>query len=284
MPDEKKWRLALSQFHAIRSNAHGFIHEKLVIEFHEMLDLMTAASGEDLGSFRIPTTEIKPRIVSVQMGSRNRRGSTQMSKDNYCDSNLFKRKLESLSHYIPNVEEVFRNQPQKSPENTTDYWSMTTPDLEQLAIRYRIEGYGYSTHGGIDRQTIIDALLKRDRAIRAGNPVPHQTIHVEKMEHSVIQQGTHGSTATATHSVSEQKELLEQLKKLVAQLELNPDDRDEVETDIATMQIQLDSGKPRKPIMDACKISVGGILEKVIASGIAVPLVHEISRLLHYMQ
>ncbi len=68
MHDEKKWRLTVSQFHALRSNVPGYIKESLVDEFHAILDQMAAASGEDFSSLRIPVADVKPRVVSFQMG------------------------------------------------------------------------------------------------------------------------------------------------------------------------------------------------------------------------
>ena len=103
-----------------------------------------------------------------------------LSDERICDSNLFARQVNALGHYLTAIQQSPRTPTQ--PESPTDYWSMSTSELEDLAHKYQIGGYGYSVHGGVDRQTIIDALLKRDRAIRADTPAPRQTINVGKCE------------------------------------------------------------------------------------------------------
>ena len=43
------------------------------------------------------------------------------------------------------------------------YYRMNDAELEAEASRWKIRGYGY-TNGSVDRQIIIDALLKKDNA------------------------------------------------------------------------------------------------------------------------
>ena len=61
---------------------------------------------------RIPDTELKPRIVSVQRGSRRSPGRTTYGKDNYCDSGLFKRQLEALWGYIQKADPQKKREPE----------------------------------------------------------------------------------------------------------------------------------------------------------------------------
>ena len=57
MRDDKKWRISISQFQAIRANIPNLVSEDLVNEYHGVLDALSSASDEDLDSFRIPALE-----------------------------------------------------------------------------------------------------------------------------------------------------------------------------------------------------------------------------------
>lgn len=50
--------------------------------------------------------------------------------------------------------------------NAEKYYKMTDSQLENEASKWKIRGYGYS-NGVIDRQIIIDGLLKKDHANEA---------------------------------------------------------------------------------------------------------------------
>lgn len=45
-----------------------------------------------------------------------------------------------------------------------DYWSMSTPELEAMAAKFRIDGYA-DQDGYVDRSIIIDQLVKRDQQL-----------------------------------------------------------------------------------------------------------------------
>ena len=177
MLDDRKWKLATAQFHAIRTNIPTLIHENLVIEYHEALTAMASASGEDFDSFRIPQSEIKPRVTGGQVGFGGNPGRTFYSKDNFCDVNLFKRKIDSLFRYLPALDDAQANQDSNAP------------------------------------QSIRAQTQKRYREIQAAQPpVQHHTVHVENMIGSVIQQGTSGSTATVNFSTTDLKTLLDKIR------------------------------------------------------------------------
>jgi hypothetical protein len=48
MRDERKWRLAVAEFQAIRTNVPGYVGEAFVNDFHAVLGRMAIASEEDL--------------------------------------------------------------------------------------------------------------------------------------------------------------------------------------------------------------------------------------------
>ena len=166
MRDDKKWRLALAEFEAMRAHVPSRVSEKFVTDYHGVLDKMTEASEEDLDSFRIPASELKHMVVSVQLelGGLDGPRKANYSKDNYCDTNYFRRKIDALARYLPIIEERMHQSP--TPNGSKDYWSMSTPQLERLATRFGIGGYG-DQHGHVDRGIIIKGLLQRDAALQS---------------------------------------------------------------------------------------------------------------------
>jgi hypothetical protein len=276
MRDERQWKLGVVQFQALRDNIPGYIPEKLVHEFHAILDILSAASEEDFDSFRIPKEELKPRVVSVQMGGYRSPGRTNYSKDNYCDSNLFQRKIDSLTHYLPIVEQPFRTK--ATPETPNDYYSLDDAELEQLAIKYRIGGYGSSFGPSVDRDVIITKLQTRDRVNREANPIPHQSIKIGTMIESTIQQSSSGASATLNISTIDLQNLLEKIKEVTPQLGLNSSDENELKSDVATMELQIGSGRPKTVIIRESLISVRGILEKMAGTLAASGVLHLIDQ------
>ena len=56
---------ALARLKALRANLpdHDEVEPKYARELHEIIALLEADSGSDLGSFRVPASEIRPIIV-----------------------------------------------------------------------------------------------------------------------------------------------------------------------------------------------------------------------------
>ena len=277
MRDERKWRLALAEFDGVRHNVPGYVSEQFVRDYHAVLDRLADATEEELEPFRIPITELKPRIVSFQLGGRRRPGSKQYSKDNYCDSNLFQRKIDGLSRYIPTIEQKMR-QPQAT-ENSKDYWSMSTPELEGLAGRFNIGGFG-DQHGHVDREIIIKALLQRDKALLTPTRRGDQLFNYGTISNSNLQQGSPGSSANVNLSVQEQRDLIAQVRAAVPQLELTADQVNVVNADIGTIELQLNSGNPKKAIVSECWQSVRSILEGLAGNMVAAGVLYELAKLL----
>jgi hypothetical protein len=277
MRDERKWKLGISQFNGIRDNLPAYIPENLVNEYHSALELLASASEEDLSSFRIPGADVKPRVVSFQMATSRHPGRTPYSKDNYCDKNVFKRKLDSLANYLPSIEDTSRTQAQ--PDDSKDYYSVSNGTLEGLAHRYNIGGYGFND-GSIDRQIIIDALMKRDRAIHVEKPAPRQTINVGNMTCSVIQHGPAHSHATVHFLSAQVRPILNKIRASMDQLPLNDATKGELISEIETVESQLKSPRPKSAIVTECLRSARTILEGAAGSFLSTRLAVEISRIL----
>src|SRR5271157_4601882 len=138
-----------------------------------------------MSAFRIPATEVSPRVASVRRAAYGRPGSggTTYTKIKYCDQHVFSRKIEAAYLYLQKAQP----QPETEPK---DYWSMNDAKLEQLATTYNIPPASISQDGQwyIDRDRIIDQLLKRDRAMNPKPPSNH--IEIGTMIGSSVQQGT----------------------------------------------------------------------------------------------
>jgi hypothetical protein len=192
MYDQKAWTLALARFHALRSNLPHSITEARVAEYHSILSSLEAASGEDFADFRIPPSDMQPEASGIAMGWRNQHKITY-SKELYGDEESFKRQVDGAARYVRAIESSQIGSADMI--ESKDYWSMTDDQLEALASRYNIGGYGNSM--GIDRNIIISQLHERDRALQPeAPPVQHHTISVGSMTGSVIQQGASRSSAT----------------------------------------------------------------------------------------
>ena len=79
MRDEKQWRKAVVEFQALRGNVPGYVSEAFVRDYHEILDRMSVASGEDFDLFRVPQSELKPRVIGVRVAGRRSPGKTYYS-------------------------------------------------------------------------------------------------------------------------------------------------------------------------------------------------------------
>jgi hypothetical protein len=115
---EGQWNVNIVRLEALRQNIPSLIGENIVRDYNAIIHALQVAShDENMVHFRIPDTELKPRIVSVRMGSRRFPGRTNYSKDNYCDSGLFKRQVQALWGYIQKSHPQKMKEPEAGPES-----------------------------------------------------------------------------------------------------------------------------------------------------------------------
>ena len=103
------------------------------------------------------------------------------------------------------------------------------------------------------------------------------------MKNSQIQQGSTHSKQTQSINISSTNDLrafIELLTSKLSELELKADDQSEIEADIATLQAQLDSSRPKSSILHESLNSIKNILEGVAGSLIAQQLLPLIPPLL----
>lgn len=285
MRDHKQWAIAYAQLDALRKNIPAWIDEGEVHRYHSVLDSLAAASGEDLAAFHIPTTELKPKVNSWRMGTRRAPAEVNYSEKNYCDDDYFKRQVQGVWQYIQTLEG--RKDEANHVNGPKDYWAMNDTELERHANKYHIPPWTRTganlEHWFVDRDRIIDSLLKRDAAHRAGNPAPSSNVvHVENMYGSSIQQGTQGSNVTINFKANESdlRSVLAKIKNSVDGIELSPAAKGQLTVDIGTVEVQLSSPNPRSSIITECLQSMKTILENAAGSLLASGFVVEVNKFL----
>jgi hypothetical protein len=104
MHDLKSWHLAWARFSFSALTAHPprSWDASAVGQYHEIVSaLEEASSGDDLSLFRIPQSEMKPRLLSVQRIARSGiPGRVNYSKVLYCDEQYARRQMEGIAAYF----------------------------------------------------------------------------------------------------------------------------------------------------------------------------------------
>lgn len=123
-------------------------------------------------------------------------------------------------------------------------------------------------HAGI--KEVEEALSKPEK------PTEHFPAHVtqyiinaQQITNSPIQQGTFGSTQSVSFSsdaLQETSEFIELLKSHLSKLPLETEDRAEAEAEMATVQSQLSSPRPKSNIIRASIETIKNILENIPAN------------------
>ena len=99
MTDDKKWALAWAKFDAMYKNLPNMVTENHVGDFHQILGLLTEASGEDLESFQVPESRIGRRVTSFNMLS----GSKTYSEERYCEKAYLLTQMDAVRGYFANL-------------------------------------------------------------------------------------------------------------------------------------------------------------------------------------
>jgi hypothetical protein len=103
--NDRNWYVAMAKLDALAEELPPSIYEQTVAEFHEILDLFAAATGEDATPFRLRDDDLKPMIVSIQRGGRSGRpGRVSYGDKKQCDRNLFSRRLSAARKYFANLQ------------------------------------------------------------------------------------------------------------------------------------------------------------------------------------
>jgi len=129
---------------------------------------------------------------------------------------------------------------------------------------------------------------EKQRVPEPATPTPvayyaqNQTV-IHSMQQSQVQQATTDSTQTfvqAPPDLAAVTTLMTRLREQLHALDLTTDARDEVVADIATIEAQAKSPKPRFAIIRETMHSIRSVVEQAAGSAVGAGLVAELTRLL----
>jgi len=133
---EGQWNVNVVRLDALRQNIPSLISEAIVRDYNAIVHALQVASrDENMVHFRIPEAELKPRVVSVQKGSRRFPGRTNYSKDNYCNSDLFERQVQGFWGYIQRVDHQKKKEtaPACAVSDFTAVWPLIHPEVVKVS-------------------------------------------------------------------------------------------------------------------------------------------------------
>jgi hypothetical protein len=134
------------------------------------------------------------------------------------------------------------------------------------------------THAGVVE--VETALSQPDKPT---DHFPVNIIHIEQMSHSQIQQGTAGSTQSGIFTsldLAAVTECVRGVKAQLPQLGLTSDDEAVAQSDIATIETQLSSPRPKVEIIKESLRSIRNIAEGTVGSLAASGIIAGTAKLL----
>lgn len=134
------------------------------------------------------------------------------------------------------------------------------------------------THAGVVE---VEAALRQPDKPTEHFPV--NIIHIEQMSHSQIQQGTAGSTQFGTFTsldLAAVAEFVAGLKETLPQLGLADNDEAVARSDVATIEAQLSSPRPKVEIVKESLRSIRNIAEGAVGSMAASGIITAVAKLL----
>mgnify|MGYP000001706433 CR=1 FL=1 len=146
-------------------------------------------------------------------------------------------------------------------------------------VRGGFPGHIRITHEGL--REIEGALGNPDKPTEHFMPI--NVLNIGQMIGSNIQQGTTNSTQTITintDALEQIKEFLDELSKSKNELHLKEDEESELSSEVATLNAQSNSPKPKEAILRESLGSIKRILEAATGSAIGAGLAAKIPLLL----
>jgi len=122
------------------------------------------------------------------------------------------------------------------------------------------------THQGVVE---IEAALAEPNKPTTHFPI--NILHIGQVSNAQIQQGTVGSTQSGSFSSMDMQavaQLIQDLKTKLPDLGLADEDKQAVESDIATIEAQTSSPRPKMEIIKECLRTVRNIVEGIAGAGI----------------
>jgi len=159
-------------------------------------------------------------------------------------------------------------------------------DVTGLIVQY-LEGEGlikYSTLGGgirITHRGVVQIEKARSEPDKPTQYFPAvNIINVNNMVGSQIQQGNFNSTQTGTfegHNTNELIKFMEELKEKISQLNLDSKNTQEINAEIATIEAQSKSSRPKNNIIKESLRTIRNIIEGATGSVIATELLAKLA-------
>ncbi|OAA84678.1 hypothetical protein [Clostridium ljungdahlii] len=135
------------------------------------------------------------------------------------------------------------------------------------------------THYGVTQ--VEEALSEPDKPTEYFPPI--NIINVQNMIGSQVQQGTTNSTQRETFSTSDIDKLTDFIQELdtkVSQLNLKPEDKDELDAEISTIKVQSSSSRPKPLIIKESLKTIRNLLEGMTGSILATELLNKLSNII----
>ena len=167
-------------------------------------------------------------------------------------------------------------------------FNLTLPQYREMMAFF--ETYGIASAPTIEASNgcvhiepiVIDVVRQFDSPIEESVPTPN-SIHVNTMIGSQIQQGTHDSVQVgefAIDRISNLRELLPELKEKLQDLELSEEDKQVAESDFQVLEQQVNSPRPKSTVIAECLKSLRTIVEGCAGDLSAAFIIQSISTLL----
>lgn len=248
MFDSQKWKIAVSRFTGYCGNLPAFPKTEEVEDYHAIVKALEEASGQDLSSFKIPPEKHKPKLVSFRPASYGgARGSSNYSRDKYCDSDFFQAQIDALKHYLPTIETT-------GPK--TEYDDLKDWQLQELMVQRHIKPSQPKDGGHArmpSREYIIAALVKQDKQDNPTPPAAHTTtFNVYDSNFNYASPGATITSSIGTFTKEEFTNLVGGLRQLLSEEKLDEGSRNEIRINIGTIELQLGSAQPNR-LRQRCK-------------------------------
>jgi hypothetical protein len=273
--DFTKWNLGVAKLSGFMKHVRPPYREEDVTDFHGIVTLLEEATGADLSHFKIPDGKMQREIIGAQRGSyTGRPGRVYYGSKKTCDSGFFRAQLESLASYLPALGDV------RSTVRSNRYESLTDNQLKELLFDRNLKPNRGAEHGNFDRTHAISALLKRDQSPQPQAPVSN----VNNFYGSNVVQGSPGAAITQSIGLGDEEliKIVAQLKDFCAAYLFSEENRAQMTTDIQTLELQANSQRPNKSIINEALVSARTILEiaagDALASGLLFAIQHYAAR------
>lgn len=163
--------------------------------------------------------------------------------------------------------------------------TLSEDDFKATFIYLMNEGVVDGTRGSacLTHAGVVEVEAALSRPDKPTEHFPVNIIHIEQMSHSQIQQGAVGSTQSGTFAsldLAAVAEFVGGLTTALPQLGLTGDDEAVAQSDIATIETQLSSPRPKVEIIKESLRSIRNIAEEAAGSLAASGIVAGVARLL----